>query len=86
MWTHDEDSFQWCAGCCRFLSQQGVALELIALPAMEDLTRRGPDTVNLERVRRIKTQHQRLTGRVQAVREAIERHLGTLLARDESTV
>jgi len=44
---------------CRLLAGQALALEAAALPALEDLTR-GPDTGNLERVRRIKTQHQRV--------------------------
>lgn len=59
---------------CKMLQQQVKSLESLAHPALEDLTR-TQDTVNLERVRKIKTQHQRLTGRVQMVREVLERYM-----------
>jgi hypothetical protein len=37
---------------------------------------RNCNSVNLERVRKIKTQHQRLQGRLQGLREVMERYMG----------
>eukprot|EP00877_Chromochloris_zofingiensis_P002090 jgi/Chrzof1/11882/Cz06g13130.t1 len=59
---------------CRHLQKQVSALESVAHPALDALTK-GQDTVNLERVRKIKTQHQRLTGRVQTLKEVLERYM-----------
>ncbi len=60
---------------CRYLQQQASSLESLAHPALDALTRNA-NTVNLERVRKIKTQHQRLEGRVTSLREALERYMG----------
>lgn len=60
---------------CRTLMSAVTNLESLAHAALEDLTR-STNTVNLERVRKIKTKHQRLTGKVVSVREAIQRHMG----------
>ncbi|KAI8464620.1 MAG: hypothetical protein J3K34DRAFT_526053 [Monoraphidium minutum] len=59
---------------CRHLAQKASALEAIAHPALDALTRNA-DTVNLERVRKIKTQHQRISGRVAGLREVLERYM-----------
>jgi hypothetical protein len=37
---------------------------------------RNCNSTNLERVRKIKTQHQRLQGRLQGLREVMERYMG----------
>ena len=54
---------------------QVTAMEQVAHPALDALTK-ACNTVNLERVRKIKTQHQRLTNRVQSLREALDRYMG----------
>ncbi|KIZ02442.1 hypothetical protein MNEG_5514 [Monoraphidium neglectum] len=59
---------------CRHLAQQAASLEQLAHPALDALTRNA-DTINLERVRKIKTQHQRLSGRVTGLREVLERYM-----------
>lgn len=59
---------------CRHLSMQVTAMEQVAHPALDALTK-ACNTVNLERVRKIKTQHQRLTNRVQSLREALDRYM-----------
>jgi hypothetical protein len=60
---------------CQQYAGQVTALEAHAHPALDALTR-ACNTVNLERVRKIKTQHQRLTGRLQALKEVLERYMG----------
>lgn len=50
-------------------------LQALAQPALEDFTANA-DQGNLERVRRIKTSHQRLMNRVTLVRDAMERIMG----------
>jgi hypothetical protein len=37
---------------------------------------RNCNSTNLERVRKIKTSHQRLQGRLQGLREVMERYMG----------
>ena len=49
-------------------------LQSQAQPALEDLTRHA-DQETLERVRRIKTSHQRLVTRVGLVKEVLEKHM-----------
>lgn len=44
------------------------------------------DTSNLERVRKVKTQHQRLAGRVGSLRETLEKYLGGLGFRGRGDV
>ncbi|KAL4458472.1 hypothetical protein ABPG75_013337 [Micractinium tetrahymenae] len=49
-------------------------LEAVALPALDDLTK-SVSTSNLERVRKVKTRHQRLTIRCETLRDELERFL-----------
>jgi hypothetical protein len=70
-----------CAVLCavqqitRHYAQQTASLEALAHPALDALMRNCNST-NLERVRKIKTQHQRLQGRLQGLREVMERYMG----------
>jgi len=57
---------------CNHLAREVDHLNAQAQPALEDLTKNA-DQPTLERVRRIKTTHQRLLGRVKLVREVLER-------------
>lgn len=57
------------------LGREVEGLQAMAGPALEDLVN-SSDKANLERVRRIKTSHQRLFGRVRAVRESLHRLMG----------
>ena len=59
----------------RHYAQQTATLEALAHPALDALMRNCNST-NLERVRKIKTQHQRLQGRLQGLREVMERYMG----------
>lgn len=59
----------------RLYAQQTSSLEALAHPALDALMR-NCNSVNLERVRKIKTQHQRLQGRLQGLREVMERYMG----------
>jgi hypothetical protein len=59
----------------RHYAQQTANLEQLAHPALDALMRNCNST-NLERVRKIKTQHQRLQGRLQGLREVMERYMG----------
>lgn len=59
---------------CRHLAQQVNNLDSVAHPALDALTR-SADTLNLERVRKIKTQHQRLDVRLSSVRDTLQRYL-----------
>lgn len=59
----------------RHYAQQTTSLEALAHPALDALMRNCNST-NLERVRKIKTQHQRLQGRLQGLREVMERYMG----------
>lgn len=58
----------------RHYAQQTTSLEALAHPALDALMRNCNST-NLERVRKIKTQHQRLQGRLQGLREVMERYM-----------
>eukprot|EP00879_Flechtneria_rotunda_P017595 GHRR01018445.1.p1 GENE.GHRR01018445.1~~GHRR01018445.1.p1 ORF type:complete len:489 (+),score=107.86 GHRR01018445.1:272-1738(+) len=58
----------------RHYAQQTSSLETIALPALDALMH-NCNSANLERVRKIKTQHQRLQGRLQGLREVMERYM-----------
>jgi hypothetical protein len=76
-----------CCAVCIFLAQitrhyaqQTASLEALAHPALDALMRNCNST-NLERVRKIKTQHQRLQGRLQGLREVMERYMGERLVR-----
>jgi hypothetical protein len=62
----------------RHYAQQTANLEQLAHPALDALMRNCNST-NLERVRKIKTQHQRLQGRLQGLREVMERYMGEKL-------
>ena len=59
---------------CNHLAREVGLLQAQAQPALEDLTRHA-DQETLERVRRIKTGHQRLITRVGLVREVLEKHM-----------
>jgi magnesium transporter len=54
------------------LAREAEVLQAQAHPALEELTKEADQPV-LERVRRIKTSHQRLLGRVRLVRDVLER-------------
>lgn len=54
------------------LAREAEILQAQAHPALEELTKEADQPV-LERVRRIKTSHQRLLGRVRLVRDVLER-------------
>ena len=56
------------------LSLQIKELEGVALPALDALTR-SVSSSNLERVRKVKTRHQRLTLRTEALRDELQRFL-----------
>lgn len=56
------------------LSLQIKELEGVALPALDALTR-SVSSANLERVRKVKTRHQRLTLRAEALRDELQRFL-----------
>lgn len=58
----------------RHYAQQTANLEALAHPALDALMRNCNST-NLERVRKIKTSHQRLQGRLQGLREVMERYM-----------
>jgi hypothetical protein len=60
---------------CGQLSRETEVLHAAAVPALEDLVV-SSDRANLERVRRVKTAHQRMVGRVRVLREAIHRLMG----------
>lgn len=59
---------------CSVLDRMARDLDLQCGPALEALTR-DVSTDNLERVRKVKTRHQRLLARVTTVREELERFL-----------
>lgn len=59
---------------CALVSQLGKELEAVAHPALDALMK-STATGNLERVRKVKTRHQRLFSRVTAVREELQRFL-----------
>lgn len=56
-------------------SQQVKELEGVAMPALDSLTRRI-DPASLERVRKVKTRHQRLLIKCETLRDEMERFLG----------
>lgn len=68
---------------CNFLAREVSMLQAQTGPALEDLIR-SADRDNLERVRRIKTAHQRFLGRVKAVRESLQRLVGGWGSQDNS--
>mmetsp|Transcript_16540 Transcript_16540/g.49302 ORF Transcript_16540/g.49302 Transcript_16540/m.49302 type:complete len:428 (-) Transcript_16540:775-2058(-) len=59
---------------CNLLAREVEILHQKAQSALEDLTKEA-DQPTLERVRRIKTGHQRMVGRVKLVREVLDRYL-----------
>ncbi|KAG0453469.1 hypothetical protein HPP92_024773 [Vanilla planifolia] len=59
---------------CRLLESEALTLEQEAYPALDELTSKI-STINLERVRQIKSRLVAITGRVQKVRDELERLL-----------
>ncbi|KAK9811417.1 hypothetical protein WJX72_003689 [[Myrmecia] bisecta] len=59
---------------CALASQLTKELEAVAHPALDELTKHV-NTPNLERVRKVKTRHQRLFTRIVTVREELQRFL-----------
>ena len=65
----------FCSQICTYLAREVQLLQAATQPALEALTKKA-DSTNLEAVRRVKTTHQRLTGKLKVVHEVLERLMG----------